>query len=237
VSARGSRIALLALALTLAAGAAQAQFAPVPGQGYREVIAPKRPVSGALVVGVQLDGGGYGPVLHVRLPEAVPADTALRVEIDSPDGSFHGAGLFRGGVDAPRWVPLALLPSAQASQRPSSVAPEELAVSVRQLSAEGVAVQRPLLASWQPPPTADALPQQRLKLMVNSRRGQIQVRGRGDAPLHRCERVQSASTLRFDTVCTLPVAELEVVDAGLYRVTVLRRDGFASESTRLELRL
>jgi hypothetical protein len=216
--------ATLALGLTLLAGPVLAQFSAVPGQGYREVIAPKHPVSGALVVGVQLDGGSYGSTLHVRLPEAVPADTALRVEIDSPDGRFHGSGLFRGGVDAAQWVPLALLPATQASQRPADVRADELAVSVRQLSAQGVVVQRPLLASWLPPPAADALGRQRLRLLVNSRRGQIQVRGRADTAVHRCARVQSASTLRFDTVCTLPLAELEVVDAGLYRVTVTRRD-------------
>lgn len=229
--------AVLVLVCMLALAPARAQFSPVPGQGYREVVSPRHPVSGALVVGVQLDGGSYGPTLHVRVPEAVPPDTALRVEIDSADGSFYGAGLFRGGVAQAQWVPLTLLTPAQPSLRPASVAPDELAVAVRQLSAQGVSVQRPLLVSWQPPPTDEALPRQRLKLLVNSRRGQIQVRGRADAELHRCERVKSPSTLRFDTVCVLPLAELEVVDAGLYRLTVLRRDGFASESTRVELRL
>jgi hypothetical protein len=232
------RAGALAVSL-LAAATAAAQFAPVPGQGYREVLAPKHPVSGALVVGLQLEGGGYGPTLHVRLPEAMADDTALRVEVDSPDGSFHGAGLFRGGVKAPQWVPLSLLAPAQPSQRPASVAPDELAVSVRQLSGQGVTVQRPLLASWQPQTEleAGALPPQRLRLMVNSRRGQIQVRGRADTPLHRCGRVKSASTLRFDTVCALPMSELEVMGPGLYRVTLLRRDGFASESTHVEVRL
>lgn len=215
------------------AGPCMAQFVAVPGQEYREVVNPTRPVSGHAVVGLSLAGGTPGRQLNVYLAEAVQRGTPLRVELDSPDGRFHGSGLFDGAAPAGSWVAVTLLPDGQPSQRPQGLPAEELAVSVRSVSSDGTTVLRPLLASWaQSDPRAGTL-----RLQVNSRRAKMQVRGRAGSDVRACKPVRSASTVRFDTVCEMPVSELEVLEGGVHRLTLLRRDGFAVEPLQVEVRL
>ena len=170
--AQPHRPAVLALLLALA-GPCAAQFQAVPGQEYRETVNPTRPVSGHAVVGLSLVGGAPGRQLNVFLAEAVRSGTPLRVELDSPDGRFHGSGLFDGSAPGGAWVTVTLLPDGRPTQRPPDLPDDELAVSVRTVSADGTTVLRPLLASW-------AQPDQRtgtLRLHVNSRRAKTQVRG------------------------------------------------------------
>lgn len=222
-----------ALAMCLGAGTGMAQFQAVPGQEYREVVDPKRPVSGHAVVGLSLVGGAPGRQLHVYLAEAVQPGTPLRIELDSPDGRFHGSGLFDGSAPGGAWVPVTLLPEGQPTRRPADLADDELAVSVRTVGADGRSPARPLVASWATPDPRSAT----LRLHVNSRRATMQVLGRAGGERRACRKVRSASTVRFDTVCEIPVAELEALGEGRHRLTLLRRDGFASEPMPVEVRL
>ncbi|WP_295636528.1 hypothetical protein [uncultured Methylibium sp.] len=212
---------------------ARAQFTEVPGHGYREVVNPKRPVGGAMVVGVSLAGGAPGRQLNVLLSERVQGGQ-LRVEIDTPDGRFHGSGLFLGSAET-GWVTLNLLPEDRRSQRPAEVPVDELAIAVRLVSAEGTLALRPLLASWGRPDVAGG--QGTVRLHVNSRRAEVQIRGRPGTEAARCRKVTQASVVRFDAICEIDVSQMEVLDGGQRRATLLRRDGFSTESQVVELRL
>jgi hypothetical protein len=227
------RWGLLLLGLGLLHGPCAAQFQAVPGQEYREVVDPKRPVSGHAIVGLSLVGGAPGRLLNVYLAEPVRPGTPLRVELDSPDGRFHGSGLFDGSAPGGAWVPVTLLPDDQPTRRPADLADDELAVSVRTVDADGRHPARSLVASWATPDPRSAT----LRLHVNSRRATMQVRGRAGGERRACRKVRSASTVRFDTVCEIPVAELEPLGDGRHRLTLLRRDGFASEPMQVEVRL
>lgn len=230
---RAAGLAALSLFGLALAGPCAAQFQAVPGQEYREVINPKRQVSGHAVVGISLVGGAPGRQLNVYLAEPARSGAPLRIELDSPDGRFYGTGLFDGSAPGGAWVTLTLLPDDRPTRRPPDLPVDELAVSARTVAADGETTARPLLASWaQPDPRTGTL-----RLQVNSRRAKMQVRGRSGGEARPCRRVRSASTVRFDTVCELPVAELEAVDGGLRRLTLLRRDGFATEPLVVELRL
>ncbi len=227
------RLIGLALVALCASQPARAQFTEVPGHGYREVVDPKRPVSGAMVVGVSLAGGAPGRQLNVLLAEPVQRGQ-LRVEIDTPDGRFHGSGLFLGSAGT-GWVTLNLLPEDRRSQRPSEVPVDELAVAVRLVSAEGTTALRPLLASWGRPDVAAG--QGTVRLHVNSRRAEVQVRGRPGTEARKCRKVTQVSVIRFDAICEIEVNQMEVLDGGQRRATLLRRDGFSTESQVVELRL
>lgn len=218
----GSWRIVVLMACLVGAGPAMAQFRAVPGQEYQEVINPKHAVAGHSVVGVSFVGGSPGRRLHVLLPAATSGSAAtLRVELDSPDGRFHGSGLFNGGGAPGSWVAIDLLPEGQPSRRPADLAESDLAVLVRNMAG---GAPRPLLASWGTPDPRDAT----VRLHVNSRRAKISVQraGGGTQP---CRRVQSASTVRFDTVCDIPVAALGPAVQGRYRVNLIRSDGFDNE--------
>lgn len=221
-----ARAAVFGAGVTVA-GLAAAQFLPVPGQEYQEVVNPKRPVSGHAVVGASLVGGQPGTLLHVFVPRGEAAvGGPLRVELDSPDGRFHGSGLFDGSGTPGRWVPIELLPQGRRSQRPADLADADLAVMVRARSG-GQA--RPLLASWGTPDLQEAT----LRLHVNSRRARISVQRPGGGSI-ACRPVQSASIVRYDTVCEIPVSALGPLAPGRQSVTLVRQAGFENEPIRYE---
>lgn len=223
-----TRIVVL-VACIAGAGPVTAQFRAVPGQEYQEAINPKHAVTGQTVVGVSFVGGTPGRRLHVLLPAGGAGGAAtLRVELDSPDGRFHGSGAFDGGGAPGSWVPIDLLPEGQPSRRPADLVESDLAVLVRSMSG---GAPRPLLASWGTPDPRDAT----VRLHVNSRRARMAVQrtiGGGTLP---CRRVQSASTVRFDTVCEIPVAALGPAVQGRYRVNLIRSDGFDNEKITYDL--
>jgi hypothetical protein len=228
--------AAIAAVLLACALPARAQFQQVVEQPYREAIAPKLPVSGHAVVGASVFGSGSGTAasggkrLHVYFPGKADGVT-LRVELNTPDGRFHGSGLFTGSAAGGGWVELTLLSDQQPSLRPKDLPDEELAVAVRTVAAGDRGAPRLLLASWGRPDIAQSV----LRLQVNSRRAEIQLRGRSGAAARKCGRVKSASAVRFDTICEIPVAELDAGRSGSYRLTILRRDGFATETQVVEL--
>jgi hypothetical protein len=74
-----------------------------------------------------------------------------------------------------------------------------------------------------------------LWLQINARRAQMEVRGNGPKSLP-CERVATASAVRFDTLCKIAVSQLEA-KGNKYQLTLLRRDGFAVQSHPIELNM
>lgn len=230
--ARSIPCAAAATLMLLAAVPAAAQFAPVPDQGWRESVDARRPVSGHAVVGMALAGGAPGAKLYVYTPVALPPGTLLRVDLESPDGRFHGSGLFRGQAGARRWTPLELLPAGARPGAPADLTPDQLALQVRVASADGPMAQRALLASWVD--RGDEPPGGTLRLHVNSQRAQqVQIAYPGGGERPACERLRVPSTVRYDVVCDV---ELGRVAAGR-RVTLQRRDGFSSEPITVDLPL
>jgi hypothetical protein len=210
---------------------AWSQFQAVPKHEYREVIDPKRPVSGHSVVGMSLVGGTYGRTLNVYIAEPIEK-VELRVDVESPDGRLHGTALFRGSANKADWYGLTLMDEDPSRKGPDDARYGELALAVRVVSAGGKALPPTLLpASWeQPPPRGQTL----LQLQVNSRRAEMFVRGRGDT--RKCRRAASASWVRFDAICEMPIDDLVVKD-GRHSLTLLRRDGFAIEPLTVEVRI
>lgn len=235
VHRRSLRNTAIAVALLTCAPPAPAQFQQVLEQPYREAIAPKLPVSGHAVVGASVFGAGSDAVasggkrLHVFFPRKTDAVT-LRVELNAPDGRFHGSGLFNGSAPGGDWVELRLLGDQQPTLRPKDLPDEELAVAVRTISAGDRGAPRLLLASWGRPNLAQGV----LRLQINSRRAEIQVHGSKSAAPRKCSRVKSASAVRFDAICEIPLTELEAGPGGGYTLTILRRDGFAVERQLVE---
>lgn len=224
-------VAGLLASLTLPA---LAQFQPVQGQEYREVMHPKHPVSGHAVVGLSVIGGAPARRLQVYLPQAWKAPAgpvSLRVDLDTPDGRLHGTGLFSGSVRGSGWQEIQLLPDQAALQRPADLDSEELALAVRVMADGGRGTPQLLLAGWA---QAD-LQQATLRLHINSRRASMQVQGRSGGERRACRKVKSSSSMRFDSVCELPVAELERLDDGRHQLRLLRRDGFSTETTIVPL--
>lgn len=224
--------------------AGQAQLRPVVGHEYRETIDPKRPVSGHLVVGIslidkarvdQLEEAQFASrKLSVNL-KGVPANAQLRVDLDSPDGKFHGTGMWLLERGAGDWAELTLLDKDQ-PRRPR-LQGGYLAISVV-AQGGGVSEPRALLASLDPKTVLAAAGDGReIWLQVNSRRGQMSVRGRNGTPTAKCDRLASASVVRFDTLCKLPVGLLDRQADGRHRLTLIRRDGFEVETQQIDLYL
>jgi hypothetical protein len=234
----------IALGSMLWMPAGQAQLRPVAGHEYRETIDPKRPVSGHLVVGISLvdrarvalleEAQFASRKLSVNL-KGVPANAQLRVDLDSPDGKFHGTGMWLLERGAGDWAELTLLDKDQ-PRRPR-LQGGYLAISVV-AQGGGVSAPRPLLASLDSKDTLTAAGDgHEIWLQVNSRRGQMSVRGRSGTPPAKCERLASASVVRFDTLCKLPVGLLDRQADGRHQLTLIRRDGFEVETQQVDLHL
>ncbi len=220
------------LAALLVAGAAcGAEFKPLPGHEYREFVNPPTPVSGVSVVGATLLSG-VGPAasdeLWVYLRQ--PFNGQLNLEIVSADGRFLGRGAFVGSSQGGEWVALNLVPGGERASRPPD--PEQETVAVSAQAGKGDAV---LVASWGVPPSP--LNQQQVRLFVNSRSRQAQVSLRVDpdprAPRVKCKQLPGGTTVRFDTVCTVRIADLPEDR----RITLVRRDGLQVETQVVTLDL
>lgn len=229
-------VAPLALGLLLPHATALAQFKPLSGHEYREVNDPKRQVSGQMVVGMsvvdraqvqQLEATQReSRTLRVNLPKDLPASARIRVDLDSPDGKFHGTGVWQLERAEAGWAELTLLEKGQ-PQRPR-LGSGHLAVSVQAFGPDPAASPRTLLASLAPQDSLKGDTGTReLWLQVNSRRGQIMVKGSGAA--QKCERVDSPSVVRFDTLCKIALSEVAGADNRI-ALKLIRRDGFASEA-------
>jgi len=171
---------------------------------------------------------------------------SIRVDLDSPDGRFHGTGMWevRSPLPAGRWQPLPLPLQENELRRPEL--PEgHLAVSVR-VFADGKSAAPRLLAAVLTKIGKDrdknkdmepALRGREVWLQINARRAQMLVRGKpGESP-KTCEPVASASVVRFDTLCKIDAAQMERTAEGRYRFTLLRRDGFAFQPEQVELEM
>ncbi len=195
----------------------------------------RRQVSGHAVVGLTAIGGQPNPKLRVYLPADLQAaggdKLPLRVEIDSADGRYYGIGVFSGPVKGTGWRYIQLLPDDKLLTPPKGINPADLAISVHALL-DGGRRSQPLLASWSEPELRGAT----LRLNINSRRAsQLQIQGHSGSPRHACTRIDNASTLRFDAVCEIKVSELEPLAKGQHRLRLIRRDGFAIETSSVEL--
>jgi hypothetical protein len=249
----GVRCALVPMALAAAlhppASAQQSLFKVVSGHEYREVIDPKHPVSGHTVVGASLVAAAGAPLrtrqlrgttLWFYVTQPLQANDQVRVDLDSPDGRFHGTGMWQleKPVQANTWV-LLPLPLKPGELRRPELPEGHLAVSVRVFAAGQSASPRPFAAvldvqDMEAPAQGDT----EIWLQVNARRAQMMVRGSAGASARKCEPVASASVVRFDTLCKIATSQLERTPQGRYRLTLLRRDGFSytPESVELEMK-
>ena len=219
--ARAALLAVVALVVVYPR-IALAQVSPLPGHDYKEVVNPKRPVSGRAVVGASLQSGTIESpaTLYVWSP-ADYADVQVRVDIESADGRFLGSGLYGGKLVKGRQS-ITLLPSSSHSVLPQGIDRRDLAVSV--VMTQGHQPPRQLLASWTPQDPEVGT----LLLRVNGGRAEILTRGRAGLE-QPCKRVPSASIVRFNFTCEVRVADLERRPGADSVVRLLRRDGFDTE--------
>lgn len=240
--------AIAAAALHTPAWSQQTLFKVVSGHEYREVIDPKHPVSGHTVVGASLVAAGAplkarqlrGDTLWFYVTQPLQPNDHIRVDLDSPDGRFHGTGMWQleRPVEAGTWVHLPL-PVKKGELRRPELPDGHLAVSVRVFAGGQSASPRTLAAvldtqGAQPPAQED----KEIWLQVNARRAQMMVRGKAGESARKCEPVASASVVRFDTLCKIAASQAERTSEGRYRLTLLRRDGFSytPESVELEMK-
>jgi hypothetical protein len=232
---------LLALAYTLLPVTASAQFKPLAGHEYREFVDPKRQVSGHMVVGVSLVDKGIerdledlqfdSRRLSVNLA-GLPAGSYIRVDLESPDGRFHGTGMWQLEVAGAGWHTLTLLDTGDL-RRPR-LQRGYLAISVQAFPDGPARSPRTVLASLLPQQKLEAADASReLWIQVNGRRGKVFVQGEGTA--QPCERVASPSVVRFDTLCKIRASQLRR-KGNASHVTLERRDGFARDAQDVEVR-
>lgn len=222
------RFAGLAMALVATVTLA-AEFKPVPGHEYREFYDPPTPVSGIAVVGATLlTGQALGMTDELWVYFKQPFEGQLDLEVVSADGRFLGRGAFVGSSNSSEWVKLSVAPSGKRKPRPADPAQESIAVSA-QIANRGTV----LVTSWGQRP--GELQEHKLRLYVNSRRAKMGVRVNPDpkVPLIKCEPLGLSNSVRFDTVCTFPAADLPPDR----KVVLVRRDGLQTESQTVTLEL
>lgn len=202
-------------------------FTPVAGQEYREVADPPTQVHGHALVGAALVGGQSqirALQLYVRSPSDL--DGQVRVSLTTADGRMRGDGSFQGQAGKDVWIPLTLDPKDGKRLRPDPLSPDRIAVSVRYV-ARGGTTERPLIASWEAPVDPATA---KLRLYVNSRRAPEMLARAKDGRYIACRRAPDKSTVRFDTLCELPLAN---VTDSKGEVELLRRDGFDESMQRV----
>lgn len=207
------------LACTGVAGAAE--FQPVKDREYREYVNPSNPVAGKAVVGAVVLAVAPDAARQNQLSVFLskPLTGQLHLEISSADGKFRGEGTYQGNSQGNEWITLPLLSTGANNQRPADA--RALAVSVSDGSGTSVFV-----SNWGPPPAdAQAPLTQTLRLFVNSRRGEM-FWSSGSGSSQRCTSLGATATVRFDSVCDVPLAKLG--EKGEVRLT--RRDGFDTET-------
>lgn len=199
---------------------ADAQFNPVRGREYREVINPVNPVRGEAVLGIAVIPADEAPrsqAIQVWIPEDFSGE--LEVETLSADGRFRGSGVFAGSTRGGQWVPLTLASTnatgggAAPAQRPGT--PATIALAVR---GPGSTL---LVARWGASPPQPPI---RFRLYVNSRRADIFVRA-GET-VARCASLDIPQPLRFDTYCDLAASDVPADG----RIALIRRDQFDEQT-------
>ncbi len=222
--------AMIALCACLASGMAHATgLVAVEGHEFREIINQPRSVSSTSVVGLVLlpaadAPGNDGRHVWVRFNENQPAGRQIRIELESADGRYRGYGRFTGSAAAHQWIPVTLL--GNTTKRPKDIPLENIAIKVVQVASDGRDLPVPVAATWSNPAE---LPPQTLRLNINSRRAPV-LRIGGEARMHACRRVSSASVAVFDYHCDIPLSEVQPAAGQPASVTITRQDGFQLDS-------
>ncbi|MEM7247532.1 MAG: hypothetical protein AAF533_19505 [Acidobacteriota bacterium] len=196
-----SRWLLLTSLLTSTSFVAAARAAETlsPTAFHEQVDALER-VSGAHLLGASFVGPGdrVSPEsLHVFLPWAVRGKLELRVA--SVDARYVGSAEYVLMRPTKGWVRLDY-PTRHAS-RLRGHRPERLAVRAELRGRPGV-----LLTRW-----GSAVPTREVVLFVNSERSEthaIAQDAAGRPTKKACRRIESGTTIKFDTVCSIPLASL-----------------------------
>jgi hypothetical protein len=211
---------LLALLVpVVAASPALAQFNPVQGREYREILNPVNPVRGEAVLGISVipaDEARHSQKVQVWIPDSFSGE--LEVETLTADGRFRGSGAFAGASRGGQWVPLSLEStgrSGPSTMIPRPGTPSTLALAVR---APGSAL---FVARWGDSPPPQPI---RFRLYVNSRRADMFVRA-GETVV-RCTPLDIPQPLRFDTFCDLPASAVPTDG----RIVLVRRDQFDEQT-------
>ena len=161
------------------ATSANADFRPVPGREYHEVLNATNRVRGEAVVALVLAPtveAQQADTIRVRLPASYSGE--LRVEVLSADGRFRGEGSFTGSRGDDRWVGLRL-GRGGAKEPPADVRPGAF-VTIEIGS---------------------------LRIYVNSGRADIFIVPGATKAVH-CRSLNIAQALRYDTYCDVPLADI-----------------------------
>lgn len=203
----------------------------VPERKYEEIADPPTPVRGHAVVGVAMvpsAGALQSDTLWVR-PGPVGMLPGVRVDVTSANGRLRGEGTWKFVQQAekqPTWHALSVPPKAT---RPDK--PEHLALSVRPLSDAAGAMPVFFVSAIGKAAPPDA---SKLRLYVNSRRGEVFVFLKDGKTHVRCTPIEGMQVVRFDATCDvdLPIGS----EAGSTQLTVVRRDGHQSSNQQIEVR-
>ena len=226
---RDPQIAIFFLPLAVAAAGALAQsnenLNPVKGREYREFVAPTQ-VSGHAIVGLATVPEGDAlrqDTLHVYFKEKF--NGSIRLDISTADGLLRGEGEFSGAVPEKTWakVSIKLHRDERARSARESGGPETLAVSAR-LDRSNT----PLVVHWGDRQPATGKPPV-LRLYVNSRRADLFVRVQSSGKPLPCRPIVGMTAVRFDKICDIAANQLPKDG----KVTLVRRDGFETESVPL----
>ena len=217
------------LPLIVAAAGALAQsngsLNPVKGREYREFLAPTQ-VSGHAVVGLAAVPAANAlkqDTLYVYFKDKFTG--SIRLDISTADGLLRGEGEFSGAVPEKTWakVSINLARDERARSARASGGPETLAVSARSDRSNA-----PLVVHWGDDRPTIGKPSV-LRLYVNSRRADLFVRVRPSGKPEPCRPITGMTAVRFDKICDIAADQLPKDG----KVTLLRRDGFETESVSL----
>ena len=204
------------------ATSANADFRPVPGHEYHEVLNATNRVRGEAVVALVLAPtveAQQADTIRVRLPASYSGE--LRVEVLSADGRFRGEGSFTGSRGDDRWVGLRLGRGGAKeppADPPRPVSTETLALSVR--GADGTLY----VARWGGE-TPAANDRGSLRIYVNSGRADIFIVPGATRAIH-CRSLTIAQPLCYDSYCDVPLADIP--PDGKFKL--IRRDQFEEQT-------
>lgn len=211
------------IGLALATTSPYADFRPVPGREYHEVLNATNRVRGEAVVALVLAPtveAQQADTIRVRLPASYSGE--LRVQVLSADGRFRGEGSFSGSRGDDRWVGLRLGRGGAKEQPPADpprpVSTETLALSVR--GADGTLY----VARWggESPAAHD---RGSLRIYVNSGRADIFIVPGATRAIH-CRSLTIAQPLCYDSYCDVPLADIP--PDGKFKL--IRRDQFEEQT-------
>lgn len=209
---RAVAIALACLATTVASAEEGPAFQEVTGS-FRELVDANRPVSGTALVGVAVTTPAQTADLSdlwIYLPSRYRGEIALSVA--TSDARYMATGVFAVNRSAQGWVRI-LYPQRASAGTLANYPVERLAVHAERRS-DGV----PLLVRW------GASGGDTLQIQINSERSEsfvIRSGRNGQAQRTTCATLPTGVSIRFDTVCSLPLASLRRDE----QIRVFRRRG------------